>query len=677
MKKSVIIIVFLCGVVGGCSSTPSNDPKNTFTVSTPVFSLTEGTYTSYQRVTISCDTSGAVVKYTTDGSTPSRSYGIQSYGTPITVKNTQTIRAVAYKEQYNDSSLVEKTYIIAATLANPLFSVSGGSYPYTQTIRITCPTSGVTIKYTLDGSYPSASNGSTYVAGEDITIATTKTLRAVAIKDGFPSSSMSVATYTITGVVAAPTFTPDEGNYPYTFTVTLASLTADAVIKYTLDGTTPSRSNGTKYELPITVSSSMTIKACAYIPVWNTASDSAVINKQYTISNTVNAPTFSLEGGCYPTAQTITLSCLTSGATIKYCFDSDDPAVSGTVYTAPITVSSTHTIKAYAYKSGYADSATTQATYTITGIVADPTFSSSAGSYTDPIDVTISCTTADAEIKYTLDGTDPSSASSTSSILYAGSIHVSSGQSTRIRAYAFRTGWQSSAVIEGTFAVTGALPAIVMTPSEGSYDNPMWVSIALADNFSNNDLVIKYTDDGTEPSRSNGITYTGPFVVGKKKPHQIKAYAYIADWQVSSDRAAQSTYDIARRIMIVGSWYVAGSKTACLWNNGQLVNLLSIVQGGIPSAKNAVADHISGDGTTAYISGYYVDSSSNTHACYWKVVANNDVTVTMLGEPTAYSSYAGKYNSYRRCSIYDWLFYTKFYRDRAYGCFAECCDNVH
>ncbi len=80
----------------------------------------------------------------------------------------------------------------------------------------------------------------------------------------------------------------------------------------------------------------------------------------------VTAPTFSVAGGTYTTAQTVSLSSSTSGATIKYTTDGSTPTTASATYTTAINVASTTTIKAYAYKSGMTDSAVATAVYTIT-----------------------------------------------------------------------------------------------------------------------------------------------------------------------------------------------------------------------------------------------------------------------------------------------------------------------
>lgn len=82
---------------------------------------------------------------------------------------------------------------------------------------------------------------------------------------------------------------------------------------------------------------------------------------------TVATPTFSPAGGTYTSTQNVALSCTTTGATIRYTTNSSEPTSSSTVYSSPINVSSTTTIKAKAFKDGWTPSSTASATYTISG----------------------------------------------------------------------------------------------------------------------------------------------------------------------------------------------------------------------------------------------------------------------------------------------------------------------
>jgi hypothetical protein len=167
------------------------------------------------------------------------------------------------------------------------------------------------------------------------------------------------------GTVATPTFIPAAGTYLGTQTVSLSDTTSGAVIFYTLDGSQPGTSAGgstQQYNGPLTVSSTETIKALATASGMTT---SGTASATYTIESQVATPTFAPAGGSYTTAQTVSISTASSGATIYYTTNGSTPTTSSTVYSGPITVSASETLKAYATKSGYFDSNVATATYTI------------------------------------------------------------------------------------------------------------------------------------------------------------------------------------------------------------------------------------------------------------------------------------------------------------------------
>ena len=87
-------------------------------------------------------------------------------------------------------------------------------------------------------------------------------------------------------------------------------------------------------------------------------------------TQTVATPTFSPAGGTYGEAQNVTISCSTQGATIYYTTDGTNPIAAtggpqGSVYSSPIPVSQTTTVKAVAVKQGMNNSSVATATYTI------------------------------------------------------------------------------------------------------------------------------------------------------------------------------------------------------------------------------------------------------------------------------------------------------------------------
>lgn len=90
-------------------------------------------------------------------------------------------------------------------------------------------------------------------------------------------------------------------------------------------------------------------------------------------AGTVATPTFTPAAGTYTSAQSVTLADTTAGATIRYTRDGSTPSATSTLYSAPISVTATTTVKAIAIKSGLADSAVASATYTIGTSAGCPT----------------------------------------------------------------------------------------------------------------------------------------------------------------------------------------------------------------------------------------------------------------------------------------------------------------
>jgi hypothetical protein len=116
------------------------------------------------------------------------------------------------------------------------------------------------------------------------------------------------------------------------------------------------------------VTSSTTIKAIA---CKSGLTDSSVASAIYTIEtlSQVSTPTFSPSGGTFSSAQSVTVSTATTGASIYYTIDSSTPTCStGTAYSGAINVAVTTTIKAIACKSGMTDSDLASAIYTISQI---------------------------------------------------------------------------------------------------------------------------------------------------------------------------------------------------------------------------------------------------------------------------------------------------------------------
>src|SRR4029077_8596244 len=94
---------------------------------------------------------------------------------------------------------------------------------------------------------------------------------------------------------------------------------------------------------PISVAASATVKAIATATGFST---SAVGSAAYVIQTAAATPTFSPVAGTYTSAQNVTISDTTAGASIFYTTDGSTPTTASTRYTSAIPVGATTTIKA-------------------------------------------------------------------------------------------------------------------------------------------------------------------------------------------------------------------------------------------------------------------------------------------------------------------------------------------
>ena len=170
---------------------------------------------------------------------------------------------------------------------------------------------------------------------------------------GFPNTGGIVCLYTENDANAkfylekalsidAPTIT---NNNDGTFTITAES---GATIYYTTDGSTPTTSSYTgtgTTSVNITLTDDITvIKAIA-----KATSDSDPFPTNVTTYNlpACERPVISISGG------TVTITCATGGATIRYTTDGSPATPTSTVYTGPFVKGSISTIRAIATKGGY------------------------------------------------------------------------------------------------------------------------------------------------------------------------------------------------------------------------------------------------------------------------------------------------------------------------------------
>ncbi|MGB8261294.1 MAG: carbohydrate-binding protein [Terracidiphilus sp.] len=114
-----LLAALLAGCGGGTKSPPPPPPA----AATPTFSPASGTYGAAQTVTIADATAGAVIYYTTDGTTPSTLSS--RYTAALSVTSTETIEALATAPGYTASAVGSATFTIR--IPGPAVSVVASS----------------------------------------------------------------------------------------------------------------------------------------------------------------------------------------------------------------------------------------------------------------------------------------------------------------------------------------------------------------------------------------------------------------------------------------------------------------------------------------------------------------------------------------------------------------------
>ncbi len=227
------------GGTGGLTSTQnvltwSFAPVTSPVAATPTFTPAAGSYSSTQSVTIADATAGAVIYYTTNGTTPTTSSTV--YSGPISVAATETINAIAVASGYANSSVGSAAYTITASTATatPVLSLASGTYNVSPVVTITDATSGAKIYYTVNGTTPTTSST---LYSTPITVASSETIEAIAIAPSFTQSGVASAAYSL--VAATPVISPAGGTFTAPVSATITSASTGATIYYTTNGTTP------------------------------------------------------------------------------------------------------------------------------------------------------------------------------------------------------------------------------------------------------------------------------------------------------------------------------------------------------------------------------------------------------------------------------------------------------
>ncbi len=650
-----------------------------------------GSYSTPQSVTITDTTTGAQIYYTTDGSTPTTSSLL--YTAAIPVSSNTTIKTIAVASGLTASNIVTAAYSIQT--AGTTINFGSG---FADVTGLTLNGSATNV----DDSRLQLTTGLTYQAGSAFWN-TPVNIQSFTTDFSFQLSNAQADGFTFTLQNVAPTtvggYGISLGYGPNPTTGTTGGIAKSVALKFDFynnsgEGTdsTGMYLNGAMPTIPaidltssgIVLASGDTIAAHITYDGTNlilTLTDN-VVNKTFThtfpinipvtiggntayvgftggsgglsssqkieswtfsssVASTTQPPSFSPASGLYSTAQNVTLTDASTGATIYYTIDGSTPTTTSTVYSAGSSIgidSGTVTVNAVAQAPGLSVSSVASATYTIqTATAADPAFSPLPGVYTVAQNVALSCATPNSTIYYTVDGSTPTHSSS----VYNNAPIVVSGNSLTIRAFCSASGFQDSPIVVGTYQIqTGGSPA---TPVSDEFtgttlNTALWQVRAPAGGsatVSNGELVI------TVPGGSNH----DPSVPALDAVQVVQPIGNVNfDVAVKIDSSLRSATQYSEQgLMVEGDAadYIrfeigAGGTTTTLGVFTQTA--------GVQSVKLALAPF------TAYAVPTYlrIQRAGTTYTAYWSTNGttwNQAVTFTDSMVVTGLAPYAGNYSA--------------------------------
>jgi len=614
-----------------------------------------GWYTGPVSVSLSAadiGTSGvAMIRYTTDGSEPNAASPL--YLGPFTVFATTTVKFRAWDNANNLEATKSRAIQIDTTLPTSSIACGGGACssgwyggPVSVSLSAADADSGVAgIRYTTDGSDPTAASP-VYTAPFTVSATTTVKYRAfdnAGNAEATNSQLVQVDTTAPISSIACNQTTCSNGWYAAPVGVALSAVDADsgvAAIRYTTDGSDPTSSSPV-YLAPFMLSATTTVKYRAFDNAGN-----AEATKAQVIEVDTTAPVSSITcngspcSGWYGAPVSVSLAAgdTESGvATIRYTTDGTDPTASSPAYTTPFTVSSTMTVKFRAWDNvGNLEATRSQliqvdTTAPASSIACDGSTCSSSAYVAD---VTVTLGAGDGEsgvgvIRYTLDGSDPT----TSSTAYSDPITVSATTTVKYRA------WDNAGNVEPTNSqlVTITKPAPDTDPptssiacnldvcSSGWYGAAVSVSLSAADGGSGV-AAIRYTTDGADPTTSSPL-YTTPFTVPATTTVKYRAWDNAGNVEATNSQLIQ--IDTTAPSSSIGC---NGSSCSSGWYTASVSVALSAAdaQSGVAVIRYTTDGTDPTTSSSAYVGPFSVTATTTVKYRAWDNVGNAEAAKSQL-----------------------------------------------
>ncbi len=267
------------------------DPVVTVTAA-PEISPDGGDHADSVVVSVQCPDSGADIYYTLDNSRPGASS--TKYSGPFTLRDTTTVKVVAFADSLDPSDIVSATFNVGAVetdtirpkAANPTFDPNGAVFKDSVVVGIAASTADARIHFTMNNTDPDSGSALFDTA---VVLKRTTTMKAIAFAPGHQPSDVVSATFvldtsshTTTSPAANPTISPNGGAFQDSVEVSLETTTSGAPLYYKTDGSAPD-STTRLYSGSLILRESVTLKviACA-----TGHTPSAVVSADFTITPT-------------------------------------------------------------------------------------------------------------------------------------------------------------------------------------------------------------------------------------------------------------------------------------------------------------------------------------------------------------------------------------------------------
>jgi hypothetical protein len=170
------------------------------------------------------------------------------------------------------NSLIDSLVVTRQLGASPVLAVSyaEGTYDSILHVSITSSVADATVRYTVDGTDPSATNGLTYALGGTILISQSRVLKVMATATDHSPTTILSRTYTL--VPDAPVFSLPSGTTADSmFNVGLSSPSNGVTFYYTTDGSTPKTGVSASTTSGVLIDSIRTLKVIATKNGWSSS----------------------------------------------------------------------------------------------------------------------------------------------------------------------------------------------------------------------------------------------------------------------------------------------------------------------------------------------------------------------------------------------------------------------